>query len=258
MFAEIILILHKLQYRIPSFFTFGLWITTFFSFLMGNSTMGWYLLYFLMLKAFVQLSFIYIVAKKMATQSDPEGLKKYTAHTRMKLNQNGMAGGMAGFQEMMQKQAEAMQQKANQNNNTATNKQTIGGSKNNDDYIEYEEIEAEEESQDAYKNLQVGDVIRIKDGTSDPDFPELDLSGYHARVKKLYQEDGLFLVSFVWDSLSIEAMPLKYFRMANEKELNFFEMILEVGEVSKASARDTEADVEKMRNKMIRLLNEEA
>ncbi len=252
MFAKFILILHKLQYPIPSFFTFGLWIVMLFSFLMGNSTIGWYLFYFLMLKIFVQLSFIYIVAKKMASQGNSEELKKYTAHTRMKLSENGMAGGMAGFQEMMQKQAEEMQRRANQNHNRGANHQNIDTVRNEDDYIEYEEIEEEEN----YKGLEVGDVIKINDGTYDPDFPALNLSGFHARVKKLYQEDGVSLVVFAWDSLSIEAIPLKYFRMAKEQNLDFFEVSLEISELTKATARDTLEDVEKMKNKMMHLLND--
>ncbi|MGB1207127.1 MAG: hypothetical protein ACPG5B_15885 [Chitinophagales bacterium] len=181
----------------------------------------------------------------MAAQENLEEIQKYTSHTRMKTTQNGMSN-MAGFREMMEKQARNMEQKAQQSSNS---RQTIHTPKSNDDYIEYEEVEEEV----FYKGLEIGDIVQVNEGTSDPDFPELNLSGYHARIKNLYQEDGVLLVAITWDSISLESMPLKYFRLAKEKELDFFEMILEISEVSKATARDAIADVEKMRQK-IRIL----
>ena len=43
---------------------------------------------------------------------------------------------------------------------------------------------------------------------------------------------------------------------AKEQNLDFFEVSLEISELTKATARDTLEDVEKMKNKMMHLLND--
>jgi hypothetical protein len=90
-----------------------------------------------------------------------------------------------------------------------------------------------------------GDCVRIKQGVNDPDYPEIDLSGWQGRIVSYEgkEADGE-LYTLAWDSISLKALDEDVILDAIEEEIDYTLISLYAHDLEKAEARDTEKDVE--------------
>ena len=94
--------------------------------------------------------------------------------------------------------------------------------------------------------LTIGDSVRIKEGTVEPDFEDQSIGGWQGRVTGIYkdEEDDVFL-RIVWDSLTLRSMPEIYLSYIEESGLDFSTMFLNIDCVELVSARDNESNRQK-------------
>jgi Calcium binding len=94
--------------------------------------------------------------------------------------------------------------------------------------------------------ISVKDSVKVKKGTTDPDFPKIDISGYEGRVVSLFEDEGSKMVEIHWDSITLLKQMLLEDIMASDAEgYDFTVMNLHLENVEKSTARDTPKDVEK-------------
>ena len=100
--------------------------------------------------------------------------------------------------------------------------------------------------------FKIGESVAVKSGVTDPDFG-FDISGWQGRVQEV-DTDTVFIR---WDSLTLDKMGMNLAICCEEENLDWEVMTLTIGEVEKASIRDTEADVDRvaslMKAKMIEM-----
>ncbi len=89
--------------------------------------------------------------------------------------------------------------------------------------------------------LRIGDSVIVKSGVTDPD-TDLDISSWQGRVAAIYTE-ATTQVEIHWDSITLKNMPESVIAFCEEHGLDWAVMGLEADEVARARARDTEADV---------------
>jgi len=97
-----------------------------------------------------------------------------------------------------------------------------------------------------------GDSVRVRLGTSCPDAPDLDISGWQGRITDLTHadDDSEPVIGFAWDSISLRAMPAWYIEDSERKGLGWSSMYLRPDEIEPAIPRDTEQDVEQVRREI--------
>ncbi len=93
--------------------------------------------------------------------------------------------------------------------------------------------------------FQIGDSVIVKSGITDPD-TDLDISGWQGRVAAIYRE-ATTQVEIHWDSITLKNMPESMIAFCEEHGLDWAVMGLEAGEVERVKARDTEADVARVK-----------
>ena len=76
--------------------------------------------------------------------------------------------------------------------------------------------------------MKKGDKIRVKNGTSDPDFKGRDLSGYTGYIEEIY-DDGF--VCILWDESTLENFDDKFIRKCDMKDLDHTRMVLTPDEI---------------------------
>ncbi len=91
-------------------------------------------------------------------------------------------------------------------------------------------------------SFRVGDAVIVNPGVMDPDEPTLSLAGWQGWVTEIYAKEGT--LAFKWDSLALKSIPADYIRKCELEGLGWETMILEMGEVSPASPRDTPRETE--------------
>jgi len=100
--------------------------------------------------------------------------------------------------------------------------------------------------------FKIGKSVAVKSGVTDPDFG-FDISGWQGRVQEV-DTDTVFIR---WDSLTLDKMGMNLAIRCEEENFDWEVMTLTIGEVEKASIRDTEADVDRvaslMKAKMIEM-----
>jgi hypothetical protein len=98
------------------------------------------------------------------------------------------------------------------------------------------------------KNIQikVGDSVRVKDGTKDPDFG-IDLGGWQGQVTEI--EDDI--INIAWDSVTLSIFPPdEYISKCEVEGLGWETFRLAIEDVKAAKPRDSEAELKKMRKKI--------
>ncbi len=71
------------------------------------------------------------------------------------------------------------------------------------------------------KNLSPGQAIRIKPGTTAPEFPEVSCAGWTGVVTELIgkKSDPQYVVE--WDEATLQAMPQSYKDQCEERNLTY-------------------------------------
>jgi hypothetical protein len=94
-----------------------------------------------------------------------------------------------------------------------------------------------------------GDAVRVKPGTPCPDAPNLDIGGWQGRVTDVshVNEPSDPTIGFAWDSISLRALPPWFIEESEREGLGWDEMYLGLDDVEPAEPRDTQKDVEAVR-----------
>lgn len=101
--------------------------------------------------------------------------------------------------------------------------------------------------------FKIGDVVKIKEGTKDPDFEDMYIGGWQGRVVEITEaEDSTILVCIQWDSVTLKNMSSEFIDRSEEEGLDFANMYLGTQEVERVTPRDTEEDVAKTREEISR------
>lgn len=90
-----------------------------------------------------------------------------------------------------------------------------------------------------------GESIKIKQGVCDPDYPNIDISGWQGRIVEFdgEDEDGeLYIIA--WDSISLKSMDSTVILDAIEEEIDYSLITLYANDFDIAAPRDKEKDVE--------------
>ncbi|MBN1429617.1 MAG: hypothetical protein JXB07_14705 [Anaerolineae bacterium] len=97
--------------------------------------------------------------------------------------------------------------------------------------------------------FKVGDSVAVKSGTVDPDNGQ-DVGGWQGRVVGFHTYKGEKLVTIQLDSITLENMPLEVIKQCEEAGTNWAELVLGVGDIQPAQARDTEEQVEEVEERI--------
>jgi hypothetical protein len=98
--------------------------------------------------------------------------------------------------------------------------------------------------------FQVGDTVKVKEGTIDPDFG-FEIDGWHGQITEI--DDDLVCIEL--DSISLSETPDKYFTKCEIDDLDWKMIYLRLDEVELSERRDTEEDLAIVR-KQIQLNHE--
>jgi len=99
--------------------------------------------------------------------------------------------------------------------------------------------------------FKIGDVVRIKDGISDPAEPYTDWSGWHGRVvdlSRLAQKRPMILVEL--DSITLRALSAEYIEQCEEQGMSWYQLNVFPEDVATAAPRDTPADADDMQDEL--------
>ena len=88
--------------------------------------------------------------------------------------------------------------------------------------------------------FQVGDTVKVKSGTEDPDFG-IDIGGWQGLISEI--EDDL--VCIIWDSLTLSKFSDKHISQCEEEGLDWEKIYLSFNDVEKTVPRDSIANFEK-------------
>ena len=100
------------------------------------------------------------------------------------------------------------------------------------------------------RKFQVGDTVKVKDGTLDPDFG-FEIAGWHGQITEI--DDDLVCIEL--DSITLSETPDKYITECEIDDLNWKKIYLLLDEVELSERRDTEEDLIAIR-KQIQLNHE--
>jgi len=100
-------------------------------------------------------------------------------------------------------------------------------------------------TQNKNSKFQVGDSVKVKTGTKDPDFG-IDISGWQGQISEI--DDNIICIT--WDSATLSNFPDKYISQCEEDGLDWERIYLETEEVELAVPRDTEDDVTQKRKEI--------
>jgi hypothetical protein len=89
--------------------------------------------------------------------------------------------------------------------------------------------------------LRLGDVVKVKCGTEDPDYKGLDISDYAGRVKSVDDSNNLILIEL--DSVTLKSIDENRVRQIIADGFNYREIRLDKDDVIKIKPRDTLEDV---------------
>ena len=88
------------------------------------------------------------------------------------------------------------------------------------------------------RKFQIGDTVRVKPGTIDPDF-EFEIGGWHGQVTEI--DDDLVCIEL--DSITLSETPDKYITKCEIDGLNWKMIYLLFDEVELSERRDTEEEL---------------
>lgn len=95
---------------------------------------------------------------------------------------------------------------------------------------------------------EIGDSVKVKKGTIDPDFG-FDIGNWQGRVTEYIEPDDEdetdeTLINIEWDSVTLKKCTKEYILKCEQDGFDYFSINLGINDVEKATARDTEDDVE--------------
>ena len=94
----------------------------------------------------------------------------------------------------------------------------------------------------AHSSHHVGDCVRVKPGTKDPDFGT-EIGGWQGRISNIDTSRSAILVTIQWDSITLKHMPVAMIEQCEEQGLDWVEMALGANGVESAKPRDSEHEV---------------
>ena len=92
-------------------------------------------------------------------------------------------------------------------------------------------------------DLKYGDVVKVHDGFRDPDL-DIDMSGWHGRVRQLYETEGTALIAF--DSLTLLDLPESYIDKCEEEGYSWSDFGYDLTDLIKTEKRDTLSNVQEV------------
>jgi hypothetical protein len=88
----------------------------------------------------------------------------------------------------------------------------------------------------------IGDSVVVKPGILDPEF-RIDIGGWQGRIKEIDDENTVFIR---WDSITLLGISRETVIRCENENLEWEVMTLEKDEVALSTARDSEADVDRV------------
>jgi len=102
--------------------------------------------------------------------------------------------------------------------------------------------------------MKIGDSIRIKDGTLDPDFEKYDMSDWQGRIIEIYNIDGIdFEIEL--DSITLKKIPRRYILDSLKDGSDYAIMYVSSVDVVKTEPRDSDEEVRAVRLSLNKELN---
>ena len=99
--------------------------------------------------------------------------------------------------------------------------------------------------------FKINDVVRIKDGITDPDHPHSDWSGWHGRVVEVSgpgQDQPWILIEL--DSITMRTLSAEYIEQCEEQGMAWYQLYLYPEDVEPASPRDTPEEAEDVQDQL--------
>lgn len=87
--------------------------------------------------------------------------------------------------------------------------------------------------------FKIGESVKIKPNIVVNDFEKIDFTAWQGRIIECYEGEE---IEVEWDSQTLKNLPEAYILKNIEEDYNFDSMILEVSQVEKTAARDSEED----------------
>ncbi len=87
--------------------------------------------------------------------------------------------------------------------------------------------------------FKIGESVKIQPNIVVNDFEKIDFTAWQGRIIEYYEGEE---IEVEWDSQTLKNLPEAYILKNIEEDYNFDSMILEVSQVEKTAARDSEED----------------
>jgi hypothetical protein len=100
---------------------------------------------------------------------------------------------------------------------------------------------------DKSHQFKIGDSVRVKSHRKDPDL-NIDIGGWQGRISEINERENLICID--WDSITLQNMPSALIAECEEEGLGWDQMYLGLDEVDLVEARDTEADVDRVLDRL--------
>lgn len=99
--------------------------------------------------------------------------------------------------------------------------------------------------------FNIGDNVVVKLGFKD-DEDGYDMGGWQGRITDMDKDSKPVMVSIQWDSITLKNIPLKLIEQYEETGMSWDEYNLYAEDIGPATPRDTEDDVEKVIDEIVR------
>ncbi len=98
--------------------------------------------------------------------------------------------------------------------------------------------------------MKIGDSVKVKQGTLDPDFNQYDMSGWQGRITAIAPNNKTNLIEIAWDSITLKQLPKEFIENSIEDGYAYDIMFLGKEDVELTKPRDKEKDAEKQLEKL--------
>lgn len=100
-------------------------------------------------------------------------------------------------------------------------------------------------TQNKKSKFRIGDSVKVKDGTSDPDFG-MDIGSWQGQIKEIDND----YICIAWDSTTLSTFPDKYISQCEEEGLDWDRIYLETEAVELVVPRNGGNDLSEKRQKI--------
>ena len=100
-------------------------------------------------------------------------------------------------------------------------------------------------------NLEIGDIVIVKEGIKEPDTEGFELGGWQGRVIEIDtdpNDQNLSLITIEWDSLALAQLPKEYIQESEIEGLDWKAMTLYKSDLDISVSRDNKGKVKKMQD----------